>query len=394
MVSRMIPDALDMLAAHNDVLRLAEWIRTKHNLATWSLSRLRHLDSRLYAEALAWMVVDAREAKPEIPFATLLKADTERACELVVTAERDGWPTASRLKESYEKARKPIWEEDDVNRIAASVLNRLSSDVDRSSAVGALVPDENPRRFPDEIVNRTLSFLFAEEKGNGWKNNFTVTAACRAAAMRGDESNFISVREVFESSNDLCHKGEHFESLASLALRIGGEARSQAVNIVEKELANPTKLSLNDMIRAAWILDARELCDMIEKHATFSPFEKEVEEKLNRRCSSPRSLGELRSHLSRQITALWREPSSLTYGKMLMVFLDGRAPYDQQCRRASLAKLKDKLNDDEKNKLLSFLEWYESEKMNGRKDKPRSANNLARSVFGWPPLVFIDKLNQ
>ena len=28
-VSRMIPDALDMLAAHNDVLRLAEWIRTK-----------------------------------------------------------------------------------------------------------------------------------------------------------------------------------------------------------------------------------------------------------------------------------------------------------------------------------------------------------------------------
>jgi hypothetical protein len=237
--------------------------------------------------------------------------------------------------------------------------------LERAHAISALVPENNPLRYPGRQIDDALLRVFSPDQADK-SGTFTQEEASLALARRGRTETFDSIIEQLQKSRaDAGNYGRFLEALTHLAQRDPSRFNARLAEIVRPHLSHTNK-SVPGLIWMIWGADLHELQPDIERLATANPDEFEDIKASSYGGSASAVTG--RFHLARKILSLWSEPDPLIRAKLLVALCASEAeeffrnPHPERVFRmkTDLNRAADKLSPDAKNVLREFISAIDS----------------------------------
>jgi len=237
---------------------------------------------------------------------------------------------------------------------------------DLTKAINLLAPPDNPWRFPDPTVDEFLAHIV---DSNDIKLSWLAGPASLALAQRGGAKwwNFImakiGAKEGPEPFTNTGGFSDYVTALVTIAVHEGEPFHSRLRDHFAAQIASPD--GSNDYyLWEAWMADLRELKPEIEKLATSSPNDVEgyLGKPLNHRDGETRK----HFHTARCIASLWNEEDPVTRAKMLIgLAIVQRGMFagypGAECVHSALARECEGLTFGQREEVLKFVDWCESE---------------------------------
>jgi hypothetical protein len=382
--------ALRKLDLAGDPERLQAWAQSPAPGWQWALARLEQTDKRRYVAALQWWLPQVKGEASRQFFAAIAEADARKALEVAkqLPAGGKGDLTVAAYS-ALEQAQATADVGKRVEALIQVALDPKSGCDQRCRAIEALAPEKEPLRFADGRIDESLVRLL-DPKLAGEPLNFTLTAACRALALRGRMEQFDRMLGLLSRQEDGDIHNRILRSLVLLAQRGGAEQRDKLLAVLRPHLKRTNRL-LSEIILYIYALDLRELKGDLECIATADPEDYESRQASSYGGAVTPVTG--RFHAARKVVAVWNEEDLLTRAKLLIAF-DFAADSDAyDAVHATVCKQVQELADafprDRAQKVIEFMDWYEKEVLKPSADgTPRSGQTelgkLVRAAFLKP----------
>jgi hypothetical protein len=308
----------------------------------WALQCLAEVDRKRYADALESWVRKARGNWPRQFFAELVRVDPARAATIAREIPPDKIePLTISGFLLLQKAGALTDENLRVATIIKILHNPKSGWEERDRAIEALVPPNEPQRYPSTDIDGALLKLFDPEQFDE-KMTFTRDHACQALALRGRTEYFERIAEQLEKNRDSLSFGYILEALTLLAQRDPARFNPRLAAIIKPHLSH-TNSSVPELLWAIWGADVRQLQSDVEHLATHDPDEYQDIKASSSGGNASDVTG--RFHLARKIASLWSETDPLTEARLLVAF--GASEAEELFRNPHperLARLKTEMN--------------------------------------------------
>jgi hypothetical protein len=235
---------------------------------------------------------------------------------------------------------------------------------ERWRAIDALVPPQEPLRYPSrEIDNALLRLLDPMPRTD--KVDLAPERACLALAARGRTEYFDRIFQQLKTTTDSSDYVEILRALTCLAAKDPERFNPDLIAAIRPHLSN-TNVSVPGLFWVIWSADLRELQPDLKRLATHHV--DEYEDKRAHSWGGEVSPITGRFHLARKILNLWREPDAPTRARLYAAF--AATDLFQCCLEPNperLARLKVELNrisselsSEAKKTLFTFLEMIGS----------------------------------
>jgi hypothetical protein len=358
--------SLRKLAVAPDLDRLSTLAVSKSDAQQWALRCLAQLDRKRYADALETLTRKTTGQWARQFFSALARADQPRALTIArdLPAEKIDPLTIPAFLVLGDSGAVP----EETQRLA-TIIKMLHDPKtgwqERAHAVEALVPQNNPLRYPGREIDDALLKVLTPEQADE-NGTFTQEEACLALARRGRTQTFDRIVEQLQKTrNDAGSYGRFLEALTHLAQSDPGQLNPRLVEIVRPDLSHTNK-SVPGLIWMIWGADLHELQPDIERLATANPDEFEDIKASSYGGSASAVTG--RFHLARKILSLWSEPDPLTRAKLLVAFCASEAeeffrnPHPERLTKlkADMNRASDELSPDAKDALRAFVAAIDS----------------------------------
>lgn len=352
--------ALRKLAVANDPDRLRALAVSRSDEQQWALQCLSQRDRKRYAEALETLTRKTRGKWTRQFFAELARVDQPRAATLAreLPAEKIDPLTISAFLLLRDAGPFP----DETQRLVtiARMLHNPNTDwEERARAIEALVPANDPLRYPGREVDEALLKLFEPDQAHD-SLTFTQDRACQALALRGRTEYFEQIAQQLEKTQDASSYGSVLNALSHLAQQDPVRFNPRLVEIVRPHLSHTNK-SVPGLMWTIWGADLRGLEPDLAHLATHGPGE--FEDNKARSYGGSASAVTGRFHLARKILSLWSEPDPLTRAKLLIAFTATEAeeffrnPHPERLARmkADMNRTAGELSPDARDLLRTFV---------------------------------------
>ena len=295
--------------------------------------------SRQFFEELA-------EVAPERALAVAQNLPSEREADLAVQASR------------ILLARGGTERDEQIDRLIQVLLRPESGWEERGAAMKLLVPEEDPLRYPDKKIDLAILKVLNPEMADEL-TNFSLSAACRALALRGRVEHFPAIAESFAKVEDGHVAHGILSSLAQLSRRDPAELRPKLEVIVRPHLKE-TRFMMSEILWSVWAADLREIAPRLREIATH-----DLDEYESGKANSygPMELTTGRFHFARQIIALWDEPDPTTRARLLVALManepynfTGGRPEALDCAKATMQVLAKQLTAADKAAVAKMVD--------------------------------------
>ena len=380
--------ALYKLAAAGDPGRLQAWAQMAVPGWQWAMARLKKTDKTRYVAALEWWLHEEPGQSARQFFDAIQEVDPQKAVELARQFPPDRKDDLTVSAYSVLEQAKAVSETNRrVDALIAVMLDRESGWEQRGQAIGLLVPDETPLKYPDRKIDEALLRLFNPDLADSIIN-FTLAEACHALAMRGRTEYFDRMLQRFNEEKD----GEAYNrmriSLVQLALRGTEEQRAKLSAVLGASLKQ-TDHNPSGTILCIYALDRREWKDDLERIATSGPEDYEGQQYLGGADRNKQAI--YRSHDARRIAAIWNEDDPLTRAKLLIAFgfqaswhSDGE-PVVPDTVQKHLQELARDLSAEQAKQVVDFVDCCEKN-VNNRSNSRTGFGDSARKLFAAIPV--------
>jgi hypothetical protein len=255
---------------------------------------------------------------------------------------------------------------------------------DREKAMDLLVPANNPRKFPDPVVDDFLAHFLTQTND---KSEWLKPQACLALARRGGGRwwDLITSKPGQGSKYYILGVTNMLPALVTIAVKEGEPFRGKLRDFLTPHLAR-TNGNLDCILWAAWTADLRELKPEIEKLATSNPAD--VESPLGKSPSNAIIAARGRLHAARQIASLWNEEDPATRAKMLIALgceqgsIFGEDPGAERLKSA-LALEVGGLSPEKRRGVREFVDWCAN-----------NAERVSPSSSGGGPSEWLSKVRE
>lgn len=292
----LIPYALRQLTEFNDPEALFRWATKERGSAAFCLPRLAALDPPRALRLLDWWEKeDPREDQRE-QFAR------DRA-KLKGQAWKSDAPLPREKRAAY----------------LAQVRRAKTSDEERRSLLGGLLPASDPARYRDPGIDEALlEFLRSVAKANRFSDRDLTTAA---AVRLGGKAWDAVVGNPKLAPERMSFFSDSLPALGLIAQREPRLYRDKFKALLAPELGK-THGDLDAVLFAVWRFDLRELRPELEKIATSGPDDYEGGYTRGH-CTPAQPVDTQRYHRARHILALWDETDASTRARLQIAFAVG-----------------------------------------------------------------------
>jgi hypothetical protein len=366
LLRKALTASLRKLAVATDLDRLSALSVSKSDDQQWALRCLARLDRKRYADALETLTRKTTGEWERQFFSALARIDQSRALTIArdLPADKIDALTIPAFRVLADSGAVP----EETQRLA-TIIKMLHDPKtgwqERAHAIDALVPQNNPLRYPGREIDDALLKVLTPEQADE-SGTFTQEEACLALARRGRTQTFDSiVGQLQKTRDDAGSHGRFLEALTHLAQRDPNRFNPRLVEIIRPHLSYTNK-SIPGLIWVIWCADLRELRPDIERLATRNADEFENIKAESYGGSASAVAG--RFHLARKILSLWSEPDPLTRAKLLVTFCATEAeeffrnPHPERIVRmkADMNRATDELSLDAKVALRAFVAAIDS----------------------------------
>lgn len=354
--------ALQKLDAANDPERLQAWAQSSAQGWQWALARLRQTDRPRYVAALTWWLAKAKGEANRQFFDAIRTTDPQTALELAkqFPADRKGDLTVSAYS-ILEQAKAVADLNKRIDALVQVALDPKSGWEQRGRAIGYIVPEEEPLKYPDKRIDAALVKLFDPQLADG-NLNFVLADACRALSARGRVEYFDQMLQLLCRERD----GYIFNRILASLIRLtqdGGPEHRAKLLVALKPHLQQTNRPLGDIVMGIFALDLRELKADLERISTAGPEDYEGEQASSYGGEVRRVIG--RYHAARKVVAIWNEEDGLTRAKLLIAFAFAEGNDEQGAIQQTIPRrlqdLAAGLSSDQAAKVVAFVGWYESD---------------------------------
>ena len=365
-----------------DPARLSIVAVSKSDEQQWALQRLGQLDQKRYADALETLTRKTNGKWARQFFAELARVDQPRAATIArdLPPEKIDALTISGFLVLADSGAVS----DETQRLATIIkmLHDPKTDwEERGCAIDALVPANNPLRYPGREIDEALLKLFDRNQADK-TGKYTQVKASRSLALRSRTEYFEDIVRQLATS-DASDYGGILGALTQLAQREPDRFNSRLVTFVKPQLSR-TNNSVLALIWTIWSADLRELRPDLERLATRNG--DEFEDKKASSYGGAVSPVTGRFHLARKIVSLWEEPDAYARARLLIAlavgenneFIEKENPERFVRFKAEINRLRSELSAEEKQKLSAFLDAMESSPAGS--EALRDPDGIARKV--------------
>jgi len=363
---KAIATSLRELAVATDADRLSVLAVSKSDDQQWALRCLGQLDRQRYADALETLTRKTKEKWARQFYGALAQVDRARAATIAreLPPEKIDPLTIPAFLVLAESGAVPE-EAQRLGTIIKILLDPKTGWQERADAVRALVPENNPLRYPGQQIDDALLKVLVPEQADE-SGTFTQEEACLALARRGRTESFDSIVEQLQKTrDDASSYGRFLQALAHLAESDPGRFNPRLVEIIRPHLSHTNK-SVPGLIWIIWCANLHDLQSEIERLATAS--REEFEDLKASSYGGTASDVTGRFHLARKILSLWSEPDPLTRAKLLVALCASEAeeffrnPHPERLARmkVELNRAADELSPDARNALKAFISAIDS----------------------------------
>jgi hypothetical protein len=366
LLRKALTASLRKLAVATDLDRLSALSVSKSDDQQWALRSLVRLDRKRYADALETLTRKTTGEWERQFFSALARIDQSRALKIArdLPVDKIDALTIPAFRVLADSGAVP----EETQRLA-TIIKMLHDPKtgwqERAHAIDALVPQNNPLRYPGREIDDALLRVLTPEQVDA-SGTFTQEEACLALARRGRTETFDSIVEQLQKTrDDAGSHGRFLEALTHLAQRDPNRFNPRLVEIIRPQLSYTNK-SIPGLIWVIWCADLHELQPDIERLATAKPDEFEDIKASSYGGSASAVTG--RFHLARKTLSLWSEPDPLTRAKILVAFCATEAeeffrnPHPERVARmkTDLNRVADELSPDARNTVRDFISAIDS----------------------------------
>jgi hypothetical protein len=350
------------LESAKDTLLLRAWACSKEEGAQWALQRLGALDKREYASALVWWLEHYMDDGARQVYEEIARVDPPLAQEIAANLPAD---QVSALSVSAFSELEKIADIPDkairVRTLIDLLLTPTSQWDERRRALDILVPEADPLRYPEAVVDQALLTLLEPEQADD-TINFILVSASQALARRGRTQSFDRIVLGLKGKHSSMVEHQMLGPLAHLAQADPAKLKPRLQEVVHPHLQR-TNWYIPEIFWAIWAADLRELKPRLEQLATSGPDDHE-DSRANRHGGEETAV-QGRFHLARKMVSIWNEEDLPSRAKLLLALakteegaFDEPASHPERRARleVELKRIAGELTTDGREEVRRFLQ--------------------------------------
>lgn len=347
--------ALKRLTLSKDLSSILKLACSFDNENAWALKALKRKNHEKYLNALKWRFKNIHDHTLMSIYTELNELIPDSMDKIIAELPKD---MQKKVNRDSLRVLKKVNKIQDVNIRVDELIKYSFDDKDwrlRRQAIRLLIPSENPFKYKSKkIDHKLLSLLDKEDK-----------LVYVWLSRRGRVEYFEKIKSELLNSKIYFHS-KILGFLSHLSQQFPIKLKAKLLKELNSEF-NYTKIKLSILFNLIWTADLKSKRKYLEVHSTISPDEAQQYNGSRYAGSQYKSISG-KYHQARKILSLWNEKDDLTRGKLLIAFalqnLNLFHYFDSPDRefryKAELKRTYALLNKQEKEKLLSFLDYIGS----------------------------------